>query len=101
MSEVRAIDANALKVAVNSAWLTGHDKLQFNKLIDSAPTVVAKSATTERPKGEWIDSGVTADGFQVFRCSECGRQVATFEALLYRYPFCHCGAEMKGGKDAT
>lgn len=57
---------------------------------------LAIKALEERPQGEWIkeDNGKTTD---VYRCSICGRSIMLCKnADLSKYPFCHCGAEMKG-----
>ena len=54
---------------------------------------------SERPQGEWIkeDNGKTTD---VYRCSICGRSIMLCKnADLSKYPFCHCGADMKGGAE--
>lgn len=51
----------------------------------------------ERPQGEWIKepNGKTTD---IYRCSICGRSVLLCKnADLSKYPFCHCGADMRGG----
>lgn len=52
-----------------------------------------------RPQGEWIKepNGKTTD---IYRCSICGRSILLCKnADLSKYPFCHCGAEMKGGTE--
>ena len=51
----------------------------------------------ERPQGEWIKepNGRTTD---IYRCSICGRSILLCKgADLSKYPFCNCGAKMKGG----
>lgn len=61
----------------------------------------------ERPQGEWIKvkeerMSVDMSGEIVtrYKCSKCGRIIATFpNKLAEYYPFCHCGAKMKGGAD--
>ena len=47
-----------------------------------------------RPKGEWIVL-VDEDNIKTCKCSICGRiaDIVDFD----NYPFCHCGAKMKGG----
>lgn len=53
----------------------------------------------ERSKGEWIDSGVSAEGILVFRCSVCRREIASNclpQDRSTKYPFCNCGADMRG-----
>ena len=78
------------------------------KEIDNAPTV-AKDYDTGyqdgledglndiRPQGEWklISMGLTYK----YQCSLCGRTISTSPMFLVDYPFCHCGANMKGGAE--
>lgn len=90
------------------------------ELIDNAPTVetyteedmkrtikdnfdlgyeIAKNKY-ERPKGEWIE---TQRGIHVtdYMCSCCGRIVRddTGYDVASDYPFCNCGADMRGYND--
>lgn len=47
----------------------------------------------ERPQGEWI---IIDDTEQfIAKCSICGR--IEDSRMIKDYPFCHCGAELKGG----
>ena len=58
------------------------------------------SAQPERKRGEWIkrDSYDRRDNF--YTCSECGRVINIISnAHLEDYPFCHCGADMRGEQD--
>ena len=66
--------------------------------IDNAPTV-----EPERPKGEWIkvkeermSIDMSGEIATRYKCSECGRMITILPSKLADYPFCHCGAEMKG-----
>ena len=43
-----------------------------------------------RPQGEWIKID---EEWYDYKCSVCGEKVRRL------YPFCHCGAKMKGGTD--
>ena len=55
------------------------------------------SAQPKHPKGKWIkiDSYDRRDHF--YACSECGRLINTIcNEHLEDYPFCHCGADMRG-----
>lgn len=76
--------------------------------IDSAPTVEYtfeeafqktvcenKLYCPARPKGEWI----IIDDTEKFiaKCSICGR--IEDSRMVKDYPFCHCGAKMKGGAE--
>lgn len=51
----------------------------------------------EREQGEWIE---TQRGIHVtdYKCSCCGRTVRddTGYDVASDYPFCHCGADMRG-----
>ena len=57
---------------------------------------------TETPKGRWIkeESILGWDGYS-YQCSNCGRSIHLDTVLeeLSDYPYCHCGAEMSGGKE--
>lgn len=52
----------------------------------------------ERPQGEWE---VLADKYnvQTCKCSICGRIEVISHYRFDEIPFCHCGAEMKGGAE--
>lgn len=59
-----------------------------------------------RPQGEWIKvkedrMSIDMSGELVtqYKCSKCGRPIAILSSKLADYPFCHCGAEMKGGAE--
>ena len=59
-----------------------------------------KALEQEHPKGKWIkiDSYDRRDHF--YACSECGRLINIIcNAHLEDYPFCHCGADMRGEQD--
>ena len=58
----------------------------------------------ERPQGEWIKvkedrMSIDMSGELVtqYKCSKCGRMIATLPSKLSDYPFCHCGADMRKG----
>lgn len=55
----------------------------------------------ERPQGEWVKVYSDLD-YEEYQCSICGRVVIIYKnvdkkELLERYPFCHCGADMRKG----
>ena len=72
--------------------------LEDNGIISQAPEI--KEALTmsiealKRSQGEWLK--ITS---RIYKCSECGRNIHSCDADLGYYPFCHCGAKMKGGKE--
>ena len=56
-----------------------------------------------RPKGTWIvndKQGMRPAGYLTYHCSECGREIDSKYhgkmSLFKEYPFCHCGADMRG-----
>jgi hypothetical protein len=50
----------------------------------------------ERPQGEWIP----LFAHNIYKCSECERTIGlTTDETLSDYPFCHCGADMRGDKE--
>ena len=63
----------------------------------------AYQALAKRSQGEWIKvkeerMSVDMSGEIVtqYKCSKCGRVIATFPSKLADYyPFCHCGADMR------
>lgn len=49
----------------------------------------------ERAQGKWILVKVNLKF--IYKCSECGRTIGlTHSETLLAYPFCHCGADMRG-----
>ena len=66
---------------------------------------MAIEALKEPKTGHWIRNdyqGVQAVGFLTYHCSECGREISSQYhgkiSLLKEYPYCHCGADMRGDK---
>ena len=49
----------------------------------------------ERKKGKWVEF----PNHMAYKCSECGRIIQTTDGrrnVSKNYPFCHCGADMRG-----
>ena len=101
---MRLIDANALKkIIVKESFkhnLNGYEALlisEIEEFIDNAPTV-----EPERPQGEWIYEGVYHDennpiDSDMYQCSICKRSIlTTLTRPADLFPFCHCGADMRG-----
>lgn len=112
---MKLIDADALKekiqeiveteMPIDEKWAMG---LRYSlKLIDNAPTV--EIATKLQPncnnlqpncnklQGEWVHIHTDFAKYH-YKCSICGRQINTHGAPLSDYPFCHCGADMRGAE---
>ena len=49
-------------------------------------------------QGEWIVL-VDADNIQTCKCSICGRIADIANREFEKFPYCHCGAKMKGGAE--
>ena len=66
---------------------------EFCKVINSIPSA-------ERPQGEWIEIGTISHSY---KCSVCGRTLFNITVgknhVAKYYPYCHCGAKMKGEDD--
>ena len=80
MSEVRLIDAEALKEVFKETDV--HYGGKIKELIDEAPTV-------EMPQGEWI-----AQGKEYIECNNCNTWFKK-RYLPYGNFCCKCGAKMK------
>jgi DNA-directed RNA polymerase subunit RPC12/RpoP len=56
--------------------------------------------SADRPQGEWIDIGTISHSY---KCSVCGRTLFHITVgkshVAKHYPYCHCGARMKGADD--
>ena len=66
-------------------------------------TMIDLPNVQERKVGKWIlndNQGVQAVGYKTYHCSECNREISSKYhgkiSLLKEYPYCHCGAEMRG-----
>ena len=69
--------------------------LQLRKDLRELP-----SAQPERIKGHWIE--ITSSN-HTYKCSVCGRLLANItdgkNNVAKNYPYCHCGADMRGKQD--
>ena len=115
------ISRSVLKKAIinNFDNLQAYFPKDFIEEIDNAPTVdmntelsVAylkgrrQGQSDVRPQGEWIMQRHDLDGC-FYTCSNCGRMIRVplfiddpeDNETLADYPFCHCGAKMKGGAE--
>lgn len=83
-----------------SKWI-----VDFHGDIDKGDYEIIKKY--EEPKtGHWILNeyqGVQAVGYLRYHCSECGREICSKYhgkiSLLKEYPYCHCGANMRGEEE--
>lgn len=76
-------------------WKTEKDR-RFREVIHEA--IVNGIPYEDRQQGEWIKepNDKTTD---LYICSVCNRSIMLCkDADLAKYPFCHCGADMRGGR---
>ncbi len=108
---MRLIDADALIKALRKRQWHIDDIEEVEKIIDNAPTVEIHDTVNMycdkdtqiiveqiRPQGEWIYICSYANTHLLrYECSKCGRTVDVYKRkeLLAKYPFCHCGADMR------
>ena len=89
---MRLIDADRLiEILIDKDYIkTSTQEDNARKLLNFAPTV-------ERSKGKWIAKAIGSKTTW-YVCSECGRSVIddTGYDIVESYPFCHCGADMRG-----
>lgn len=73
-----------------------YDKACIIGVIDEQPTI------EERNRGEWLELTNTN---HTYVCSVCGRMLVNISdgknTVTKNYPFCHCGADMRGGNHET
>lgn len=67
----------------------------YSELYDMISTL--PSAETERKTGHWIE---IASSNHTYKCSVCGRLLVNItdgkNNVAKNYPYCHCGADMRG-----
>lgn len=72
--------------------------------IDKALAIgeIRSISSADRPQGEWIEIGTFSHSY---KCSVCGRTLFNTTVgknhVAKYYPYCHCGARMKGVDDET
>lgn len=70
------------------------DKIKVQESID-----LAINALEGRQQGEWVLMYCSC-GDRYYTCSICNRAIEVENGQsLKDYPFCHCGASMKGGAE--
>ena len=72
-----------------------------NRKMEEIRQAYDKMKAMERPQGEWELSSIQVVGENWYKCSICGRKIRTSTYHLKEYPFCHCGADMRGNTNAS
>lgn len=81
-----SVDKEELIKALN------YDRQQYEKGYADAKTEY------QRPQGEWkeVTKGIDSNTYE---CPFCGRLINCDRPRLKLYPFCHCGADMRGDEN--
>ena len=81
--------------------ICGRNKYPVTEQVISA--MKATGRLNERPQGDWIlidDVTDPLDHLNRHKCSACGRIIRVYDGqTLSDYPFCHCGADMRGCRE--
>lgn len=76
-------------------WCPSCQREKFVELLKTLP-----SAQPERIKGHWIEIALSN---HTYKCSVCGRLLTNItdgkNKVAKNYPYCHCGADMRGGEN--
>ena len=76
--------------------MSNEEKKYYSEALNMA---ISALSVPEREKGEWFAITQPWVDTQIFSCTCCGRhiEVPQYEVstLTIRYPFCHCGADMR------
>lgn len=75
-----------------------HDNVTKERIIEHFERL--SSAQPERIKGHWVE---IASSNHTYKCSACGRLLVNItdgkNNVAKNYPYCHCGADMRGEQD--
>ena len=94
ISRKAAIDAlNNIEIPRNASWYQYYQ--QALTAVDKLPP-----AQPERIKGHWVEIALSN---HTYKCSVCGRLLVNItdgkNNVAKNYPYCHCGADMRGEQD--
>lgn len=91
---------------MDDAEISSFGRWQWSNGFNTALTAVGidlkklPSAQPERKTGRWIELTNTN---HTYVCSVCGRMLVNItdgkNMVMKNYPFCHCGADMRGEQD--
>ena len=90
----KAIKDSDIIHCVTNLWYT-----DILKEIDNAPTIDPKQGEWVKVKEYRMCIAMSGEIATLYKCSECGRMITILPSNLADYPFCHCGAKMKGGEE--
>ena len=81
-------------------FIASHAGMNLADAIKEAYEQGKSDAEPERKKGKWVELTNTN---HTYACSVCGRILANItdgkNTVMKNYPFCHCGADMRGEQE--
>ena len=96
ISRQAALDA--LRAMQTYKLFAGDDMLLIDQAGAQTELMVLPPAQPERIKGHWIEIALSN---HTYKCSVCGRLLVNItdgkNNVAKNYPYCHCGADMRGG----
>ena len=98
----RLIDADSLKERM-FAETPEHEKGVVDIFLEAVAAMIDEQPTIEeRKKGKWLELTNTN---HTYVCSVCGRMLVNItddkNMVTKNYPFCHCGADMRGEQNES
>ena len=96
-----ACDCISRTAAIDATWFEPSYTDPLNVLTEVRDRLKAlPSAQPERIKGHWVE---IASSNHTYKCSVCGRLLVNItdgkNNVAKNYPYCHCGADMRGEQD--
>lgn len=100
---IRILDpATSVEALAEIEYYAGFsDSMAVIKAMHDARRMGVEALRNERPKGRWVEVPDKLWSLE-FKCSCCGRSVYTAiseEKVTEWYPYCHCGADMRGEEE--
>ena len=94
-------DLISRQAAIDATWFEPSYTDPLNVLTEVRDRLKAlPSAQPERIKGHWVE---IASSNHTYKCSVCGRLLVNItdgkNNVAKNYPYCHCGANMRGEQD--
>ena len=103
ISRQEAIDAlRTHERKASHKWFDNQLDIEWNNAIDICCYDIEDlpSAQPERIKGHWVE---IASSNHTYKCSVCGRLLVNItdgkNNVAKNYPYCHCGADMRGEEE--
>lgn len=83
-----------LEVIDNAPIVSTYTFEEVEEIRQATISLVRNSCKNKRPQGEWIVL-LDDNNIQTCKCSICGRMVDIAGREFDKFPYCHCGADMR------